>query len=124
MILADSSVWIDHLRRPNAEMQRLLQAGLVSCHPFVMGELACGHLRKRQQFIAELRELPTTPATTHEEAMAFVERHALMGRGIGWADVHLLASTALVHGGRLWTADKRLAASAGMLGLLHTIVLH
>lgn len=124
MILADSSVWIDHLRRPDAELERLLTAGLVSSHPFVIGELACGNLRRRDAFLTQLTRLPTTPQASHAEAMAFAERHALAGRGIGWADVHLLASTALSGTGRLWTHDKRLAAAADALGVLHHSHLH
>lgn len=124
MILVDASVWIDHLRRPGAELARLLGAGLVSCHPLVIGELACGYLSRRSDFLAQLIALPTTPQSTHDEALTFVERHALMGCGIGWVDVHLLASTALMQNGRLWTIDKRLAAAAGGLGLRHNIALH
>jgi predicted nucleic acid-binding protein len=124
VILADSSVWIDHLRRPDAELERLLAASLISSHPFVIGELACGHLRRRDAFLVQLALLPTTPQASHAEAMAFVERHALAGRGIGWADVHLLASTALSGTGRLWTRDKRLAAAADALGMLHHPHLH
>jgi predicted nucleic acid-binding protein len=119
VILVDSSIWIDHLRRSEAELERLLSDALVICHPFVIGELACGHLRRREAFLDALSELPAAPAATHVEAMGFVERHALAGRGIGWTDVHLLASTALLPTATLWTRDKRLAAVAAALRLLH-----
>ncbi len=124
MILADSSVWIDHLRSPDAELGRLLSSGLISSHPFVVGELACGHLRRREAFLVQLTRLPATPQASHAEALAFVERHALAGRGVGWTDVHLLASTALSGTGRLWTRDKRLAAAAEALGMLHRPRMH
>ena len=119
MIVVDSSVWIDHLRRANGELARLLGVGGVLCHPFVIGELACGYLRHRQSFLAELAVLPVAPQARHAEALEFVERHALAGRGIGWADVHLLVATALAQPAKLWTRDKRLAAAAAALGLAH-----
>jgi predicted nucleic acid-binding protein len=124
VILVDSSIWIDHLRRSEAELERLLADALVICHPFVIGELACGHLRRREAFLSALSELPMAPAATHVEAMGFVERHALAGRGIGWTDVHLLASTALVPTATLWTRDKRLAAAAAALRLLYRPAAH
>lgn len=119
MILVDSSIWIDHLRRADTELERLLALGDVLCHPFVIGELACGHLRQRAVFLAQLRALPLAAVTTHEETLAFVERHALAGHGIGWADVHLLCATLLAHPAAFWTRDKRLAATAAALGCLH-----
>lgn len=124
MILVDSSIWIDHLRRTEAELVRLLAGAQVLCHPFVIGELACGHLRRRNDFLAQLQALPLAPAASHDEALAFVERHALAGRGIGWADVHLLSATLLADPAALWTRDKRLAAAAAALGCLHRPRLH
>lgn len=115
MILVDTSVWIDHLRRPERELIRLLSDGDVLCHPFVVGELACGHLKRRVTFLAGLSRLPTAPLATHAEALAFVERHALSGRGIGWTDAHLLASATLAGASRLWTRDKRLRSVAQAL---------
>lgn len=117
MILADTSVWIDHLRRSDASLAHVLQDGLVLCHPFVIGELACGHLRQRAQVLDAMSELPSAPVATHREVLVFVERHALAGRGIGWVDAHLLTSTALAGGAKLWTRDKRLAGIANDLGL-------
>jgi predicted nucleic acid-binding protein len=119
VILVDASVWIDHLRRAEPELVRLLEEGQVICHPFVIGELACGHLRRREAFLTQLAELPMAPSATHREAMVFVERHALAGRGIGWVDVHLLACALLSRTTALWTRDKRLAALAATLGVLH-----
>lgn len=124
MILVDSSIWIDHLRRSDPELERALASDEVLCHPFVIGELACGHLRQRAAFLVQLRSLPLAAATTHEETLAFVESHALAGRGIGWADVHLLSATVLARPAALWTRDKRLAAAAAALGCLHRSRLH
>lgn len=117
MILVDSSVWIDHLRKLDSGLFALLDAGRVMCHPFVIGEIACGHLRDRTGLIAELSLLPQPPIASHREAMVFLERHDLFGCGVGWADVHLLASAALAQSG-LWSRDKRLVAAAISCGLL------
>ena len=120
MILVDSSVWVDHLRRPDSGLSEVLESGLVLCHPFVVGELVCGHLRRPAAVLAALEQLASAPIATHGEALDFVRRHTLVGRGIGWVDVHLLASTALAGGARLWTRDKRLAAVAGELNLAYS----
>ena len=124
MILVDSSVWIDHLRRRDAELVALLNAGVVMCHPFVIGELACGNLPNRESLLAELANLPGAPVAAHDEAMAFVDRHALTGRGIGWVDAHLLASAYLAGHAPLLTRDKRLRAVAGDLGLCARVPRH
>lgn len=115
MILVDTSVWIDHLRKGDAELARTLEAGEVLAHPFVIGELACGNLANRNAILALLRTLPPAPVATGDEVMGFIERRKLMGRGIGYIDVHLLASVALTRESRLWTRDKRLAAIADEL---------
>lgn len=117
MILVDSSVWIDHLRRRDAELVALLDAGIVMCHSFVIGELACGELPERKKFLAELSNLPSAPVATHDETLAFLDRHALTGRGIGWVDAHLLTSAFLAGRAPLLTRDKRLRAVAGELGV-------
>jgi hypothetical protein len=117
MILVDSSVWIDHLRRKNPALVAALEAGQVLMHPFVLGELACGMLSNRAEVLALLGKLPGAPVATENEALAYIERHDLMGRGIGYFDVHLLAATALAGGANLWTKDKRLAATAADLQL-------
>ncbi len=115
-MLVDTSVWIDHLRRGNAALAARLEAGEVSSHPFVIGELGCGTLRRRRDVLALLSALPRLPVAEHEEAMAFVEAHALMETGIGWVDVHLLASAKLAKT-VLWTRDRRLDAVARSLGI-------
>lgn len=124
MILIDSSIWIDHLRKTEPDLSALLDAGRVTCHPFVIGEVACGHLRDRRQFLAQLNLLPKVPVASHDEALVFVERHRLFGRGVGWVDAHLLASTALAGDAQLWSRDKRLAEAAGITGLRYEMPLN
>lgn len=118
MILVDTSVWVDHLRQNNAPLVKLLDAGRVLIHPFVIGEIALGHLRQRQAILAALSDLPRTLVATDEEAMNFIERHALHGSGIGYIDVHLLAAVRLTEGAALWTTDRRLHRVADALGLV------
>ncbi len=112
MILVDTSVWIDHLRSGEPSLAAALEGGLVMMHPFVLGELACGNLANRSEVLELLGNLPAAPTATNAEALGFIERRALMGRGIGYIDVHLLASIALSGDARLWTRDRRLAAVA------------
>src|ERR1700692_232875 len=97
MILVDTSVWIDHFRRAEPRLVAALDREDVLVHPFVIGEIACGDLRNRRVIVALLRRLPEVPRTTDDEALAFIERRSLSGRGIGFVDVHLLASIVL-HG--------------------------
>ena len=111
MMLVDTSVWIDHLRHGDAELATALRAAQVGVHPFVVGELACGNLRARSEVLGLLQALPPIAVATDKEVLFFMDEHALMGRGIGYVDVHLLASARL-GGGLLWTRDKRLQAIA------------
>ena len=115
-MLADTSVWVDHLRRGNAALTSRLQEAKVWCHPFVIGELACGAISKRREILSWLAALPQAPVAEHDEVLRFVESHRLMGSGIGWIDVHLLASAKLA-GVALWTLDRPLASAARSLGL-------
>lgn len=116
MTLVDTSVWIDHLRAADRQLAGLLLDEQVLCHPFVVGELACGALKRRAEILALLRNLPRAPVVDDEEVLLFIEAHGLMGSGLGWVDVHLLASTCLA-GGPLWTWDQRLAQVARRLGV-------
>ena len=116
MILVDTSVWVDHLRGGDAQLADLLERGKVVMHPFVVGEIACGSLSHRASILELLGELPAAAVAENEEALGFIERHALHGKGIGYVDVHLLAAVALTPGARLWTRDKRLQAAADELG--------
>lgn len=107
MILVDTSVWVDHLRREDDHLVTLLKRGRVLCHPMVIGELACGMLRNRAEILGLLANLPSATEASHEEVLGFIERHVFMGRGIGYVDLHLLTSTTLDQT-RLWTRDTRL----------------
>ena len=123
MMLVDTSVWIDHLRQGDGGLTDALQAGQVWMHSFVLGELACGSLRARGEVLNLLQGLPPMPLSTDKEVLFFIEQHELMGRGIGYVDVHLLASARL-GGARLWTRDQRLNAVAAELGLAHAETRH
>lgn len=117
MILVDTSVWIDHLRQGDSALMTALEAGSVLAHPFIVGEIACGNLSKRGQVLRLLQALPRAPVASDGEVLEFIERRRLMGRGIGYIDVHLLASVALDGTATLWTRDRRLAAVAAELAL-------
>ena len=107
MILVDTSVWVDHLRRGDAPLAQRLLGGEVATHNFVIGELALGGLRKRGGTLNLLRALPRLSSATDDEVLYFIEQRGLSGKGIGYVDAHLLAAVAM-HGARLWTRDKRL----------------
>ena len=109
--LVDTSVWVDHLRHGNRRLGALLDEGHVCCHRFVVGELACGTLRNREEVLGLLTALPATPMAEHEEVLALINHRRLAGRGLGWVDMHLLAS-ALLAPCALWTLDRALAAAA------------
>lgn len=111
MILVDTSVWVDHFRRGDSLLERHLNNGEVFCHPFVVGELACGNLRRRDEILSLLSAMPSAAIATHEEALLLSTEQRLFGRGIGWVDVHLLASSILSRS-TFWTRDKALKAAA------------
>lgn len=117
MILVDTSVWIDHLRSGEPALATALEGGRVLMHPFVLGELACGNLKNRGEVLRLLGDLPVAPTATDPEVLGLIERRALMGRGIGYIDAHLLASAALADVGRLWTRDRSLVAVAAEVDL-------
>jgi len=112
MILADSSVWIDHLRRGDPKLITHLQADQVCIHPHIIGELALGSLRERKKILGLLNNLPKATVATDAEVMTLIENRQLFSRGIGFVDCHLIASTLLSNGVQFWTRDKRLAAIA------------
>lgn len=120
MILADTSVWVDHLRAGDDTLASLLNDNRVLMHPFVLGELACGNLRDRREILALLKDLPRITVAHDEEVLFFIEQHELMGRGIGYVDAHLLSATILAGSARLWTRDKRLRTTAKLLDLAYT----
>ena len=117
MILVDTSVWVDHLRSADRALQLLLAAGAVLAHPWVVGEIALGRLGQRKEVIGLLNGLPMATTVTTPELLAFIDRYQLMGRGIGYVDVQLLAATQLTVDASLWTRDNHLAACAALLGL-------
>lgn len=117
MILIDTSIWIDHLRAGDAELVALLNSAQILSHPFVVGELACGNLRSRDEVLTLMGELPQVTVATDAEVLYFIEQHELMGRGIGYIDAHMLAAVSLATPARLWTRDKRLDAVVVDLGL-------
>lgn len=116
MILVDTSVWAAHLRDDLPALRKLLLESFVLCHPFVIGELALGHLKNRAEILTLLSDLPKVKIAESDEVLRFVDSHQLMGVGLGWVDVHLLASAALSHV-RLWTLDQALVRSAKKLHL-------
>ncbi|MBM4300744.1 MAG: type II toxin-antitoxin system VapC family toxin [Deltaproteobacteria bacterium] len=116
MVLVDTSIWVAHLRHGAIGLEALLHEGRVVCHPFIVGELACGNIRNRLEIISLLQKLPEAIRAEHEEVMQFIETYGLMGKGLGYIDVHLLAS-AMLTGIPLWTLDKRLNETAIKLGL-------
>jgi len=116
MLVVDTSVWVDHLRHGNEDLASRLKAAEVHCHPFVIGEIACGNIARRKEIISLLGNLPQAPLADHDEVLAFVEVRGLAGSGIGWVDAHLLASAALARA-PLWTLDSKLARVAARLGL-------
>ena len=124
MILVDTSVWIDHLRHGDHGLGRLLEANEVCTHEFVIGELACGNLRARDQVLGLLQSLRTILTADAREVLFLVDRHCLMGRGIGYVDAHLLAAAAADGSTQLWTRDKRLHAVCGELGIAYQEPVH
>ncbi len=118
MILADTSVWVEHFRKGLAPFAEALRRGAIATHPVVIGELAVGNLSRRLDTLTALQSLPVAPCATTQECLTFIERHDLYGRGIGWGDVQLLAS-ARISGFPLWSLDRRLAEAAAEQGIAH-----
>ncbi len=117
MVLVDTSIWIDHLRSGNAKLTALLNDGEAAIHPFIIGELACGNLKNRKEIISLLHALPHIDKADDDEVLFFIEKHKLMGLGIGLIDIHLLASCKLGNS-TILTKDKRLLDAANRLNLL------
>ena len=118
MIIVDTSIWVTHLREGNPRLEELLLEAQVVSHPFIIGELACGNIKNRDEFLTLLRTLPTAPTVDLDELLYFIEKKRLMGLGIGFEDVHLLASAEL-SGAPLWTSDKKLKSAAIKLKLAY-----
>jgi len=111
MVLVDTSIWVNHLRKGDRHLESLLLDSEVACHPFIIGELACGNIRNRSEILSLLKTLPSTSTVDMTEYLFFVDKNHLFGVGIGFVDVHLLASAKL-SGTPLWTADKKLKEAA------------
>lgn len=116
MVLVDTSVWVDHLRIKNARLDNLLNESEVLCHPFIVGELACGNITNRVEILSLLRALPMSAIAEHNEVMSFIDNYHLMAKGLGYIDMHLLAS-AMLTSVPLWTLDKKLNKVSSELGL-------
>jgi predicted nucleic acid-binding protein len=113
-MLVDTSVWIDHFRLSNPALVAALELGDVECHDFVLGELACGTLPRRDDVLTLLQALPRIASVPHGEVMALVSECGLWRRGLGWVDVSLLAAALVARAG-LWTLDRRLRRVASSL---------
>lgn len=107
MVLVDTSIWISHLREGNFHLEVLLNSGGVLCHPFIIGELACGTLKNRYELLSLFKSLPIARIVEHDEVLKFIEKRNLMSMGLGYIDVHLLAS-ALLSDSPIWSLDKKL----------------
>lgn len=119
MIVIDTSIWVDHFRAADTHMTDLLDGELVLMHPWIVGELACGNLSTRLVTLSSLRKLPQVPVAHEDEVLFMIEQHKFMSRGIGYIDMHLLASARL-NGANLWSRDKRLMRAAMDLQVAHT----
>ena len=116
MILVDTSVWVSHFRTGNQQLESLLNSGQVICHPFIIGELACGTLKNRIEILNLLRSLPQADCADDDEVLHFIEKNHLMGKGLGYIDMHLLASAILTNV-PIWTLDKKLRALSSTLDI-------
>lgn len=116
MVLVDTSVWVEHLRSGNIGLEDLLNNGLVVCHLFIVGELACGNLSNRSEILSLLQALPLANHAEHEEVMRFIENYSLMGKGLGYIDMHLIVSAILTEV-PIWTLDRKLNEVSSKLRL-------
>jgi len=114
MVIVDTSVWVAHLRDGNIGLETLLNEGHVAGHSFIIGELACGNLENRSEILSLLHALPMAIHAEHDEVMELIETHSLMGKGLGYIDMHLLASAFLTDV-PLWTLDRKLDGTASKL---------
>jgi len=117
MVLADTSIWIDHFRRNDARLAQLLDQGNVAMHPFVIGELLLGYVPKITEMMGDLNRLPKAMVASSDEVLKFISSRKLPGSGVGYVDAHLLAAAALMPGTSVWTRDKQLLAAAKRLTL-------
>ena len=123
-VLVDSSVWVSHFKRRNDHLVELLEEGAVICHPYIVGEVACGTPPARKDIIGMLAELESAPVATREELLALMDKRQLYGRGCGFVDMSLVAASLLSETARIWTLDKRLELLAAELNLAYRPKLH
>ncbi len=116
MVLVDTSVWVSHLRSGNSRLQKLLEDGRVAIHPFIIGELACGNISNRTEIISLMQSLPMLDVIEQEELLLFIEHNRMMGIGLGFVDVHLVAA-AMLAGIPLWSQDKKLRRACSRLNI-------
>lgn len=129
MILADTSIWVNHLNpkdprfsiQHSERLKTLLNDNLVLGHSMVIGELACGNLKDRQTVLTDLENLPKASVATDDHVLSFIEEKQLMGRGISYIDFHLLAATELTRSTELWSLDGSLMDVANELNLAYQI---
>jgi predicted nucleic acid-binding protein len=118
-IIADSSIWIDHINKGVPDFAALLKRRQIIIHPMIITEIALGSITNRSLMLGELHALPQARTASHSEVMEMIERLELFNCGVGYVDAHLLAATCLTANSQLWTRDKRLNALADRLGLAH-----
>ena len=116
-ILADTSVWIDYLRQGDSDLAKQVHDGNIVMHGMILGELAVGNFKQRKLLLKRWRSLPSIATAADSQVLDFLESHQLMGKGIGWIDLHLLTAVSLSEETLLWTRDKRLKAIAAELGI-------
>jgi len=116
MVLVDTSIWISHLRDGSSYLEVLLNSGDVLCHPFIIGELACGTLKNRNELFSLFKSLPIAKIVEHDEVLKFIEKRNLMGMGLGYIDIHLLAS-AILSDSPIWSLDKKLNKIANAMDI-------
>ena len=118
-VLVDSSVWVGHFKQRSEHLVQLLEHGLVICHPYVVAEIACGTPPERQAIINMLADLDSAPVATQNELLAMMNNRKLFGRGCGFVDMSLLASSLISEKLHIWTVDKRFELIASELGLAY-----
>ena len=120
MIVPDTNIWIDHLRRPDDLFTALIIQKQVRLHPYVLGEISLGLQGSARKFIELFGEVTPTPVAKSDEILAVIEKRKLYGTGIGYVDAHILAATLLQQEGKLWTRDKKLEVQAKRLGIAYS----
>jgi len=119
MVLVDTSVWIQHFRKGCKGLSDLLNESDVACHPFIVGELACGYLKNRKEILSLLQALPMLPLVDPDEYFSFIDTHRLFGKGLGFVDIHILASARLTSNW-LWTFDNALVTTSAQFKMAYT----